>query len=79
MWNKIVEKAEAGKEYSNINQDRLGNTCLKTAWVAVALHEGFHFSKEYKSLTSAPNTVNGQVVHWTVGALLYRTRFYPLR
>merc|ERR1712154_2774 len=28
---------------------------------------------------SYPNTVHGQVVHWTLGALLYRTRFFPLR
>ena len=57
----------------------LKNQCIKSAWVTVALHQGLKFPKESSHLSSSPNTVNGQVVHWTVGALLYRTRFYPLR
>ena len=36
-------------------------------------------SQDYSHLASAPETVNGKVVHWTIGALLYRTRFLPLR
>ena len=53
--------------------------CFKSAWVAVALHEGLGFPADYAHLASAPETVNGKVVHWTLGALLYRTRFLPLR
>ena len=45
----------------------------------MVLHEGFDFPESFLRLTSAPETVNGQVVHWTIGALLYRTRFLPLR
>merc|ERR1719219_1706110 len=55
------------------------NQCIKSAWITVALHQGLKFPKSSAHLSSSPNTVNGQVVHWTVGALLYRTRFYPLR
>lgn len=53
--------------------------CFKSAWLAVALHEGFGFPPNYPGLSAAPETVNGRVVHWTIGALLYRTRFLPLR
>ena len=58
---------------------RLQEQCLKSAWLTVALHEGFKFPKTFKQLTSASNAVNGQVVSWTIGALLYRTRDFPLR
>lgn len=72
-WTEIQRK------YPNIDQERLKTQCIKSVWIAVSLHEGFKFPKNFGHLTSAPNTVNGEVVHWTVGALLYRTRFYPLR
>jgi len=65
--------------YQNADLKGLKNQCIKSAWVTVALHQGLKFPKNSAHLSSSPNTVNGQVVHWTVGALLYRTRFYPLR
>ena len=66
-------------EYPKADKERMETQCFKSAWVAVAIHEGFHFQDQYSGLTSAPNTVNGRVAHWTVGALLYRTRYFPLR
>ncbi len=53
--------------------------CFKSAWMTVALHEGVGFPAAYAKLSAAPETVNGKVVHWTIGALLYRMRFFPLK
>ena len=69
---------EEGK-YVTHDVHRLQEQCLKSAWLTVALHEGFKFPKTFNRLTSASNAVNGQVVSWTIGALLYRTRDFPLR
>ena len=50
-------------------------------WVFLMLRQSTisHVYQDYTHLASAPETVNGKVVHWTIGALLYRTRFLPLR
>merc|ERR1712107_696180 len=73
-WAKYLQGS-----YPNSDVERLVTQCFKSVWVTVALHEGLTFPPTYGHLTSAPNTVHGQVVHWTLGALLYRTRFFPLR
>ncbi len=66
-------------DYPTADQMRMETQCFKSAWLGVALHEGFAFPEDYDRLSAAPETVNGKVVHWTIGALLYRTRFLPLR
>ena len=73
-WAKYLQGS-----YPNSDTERLETQCFKSVWVTVALHEGLTFPTNYGHLTAAPNTVHGQVVHWTLGALLYRTRFFPLR
>merc|ERR1711915_1024272 len=73
-WNKYLQGS-----FPNSDTERLETQCFKSVWVTVALHEGLTFPTSYGHLTAAPNTVHGQVVHWTLGALLYRTRFFPLR
>jgi len=65
--------------YPNSDSDRLNTQCFKSAWVSTVLHQGLLFPFHYGHLTAAPNTVQGEVVHWTLGALLYRTRYLPLR
>lgn len=65
--------------YPKADRARLETQCFKSAWISVALHQGFQFPAEYTHMSAAPETVNGKVVHWTLGALLYRTRFLPLR
>ena len=45
--------------------------------MAVVLHDGFKFPHSYKDLTTVQN-LQGREVHWTLGALLYKTRYYPL-
>merc|ERR1712012_864272 len=74
-WDVIFPDWQAGK-YPNADLERLKTECVKSVWISVALHEGFSFPLDFAHLISAPNTVNSQVVHWTIGALLYRTRMY---
>lgn len=42
------------------------------------LHQGFHFPPDYTSLRTA-QLVYDREVQWTLGAILYKTRFLPLR
>ena len=74
-WDDIHPDWQAGK-YPNADLERLKTECVKSVWISVALHEGFSFPLDFAHLISAPNTVNSQVVHWTIGALLYRTRMF---
>eukprot|EP00794_Sanderia_malayensis_P005244 gene5244-5908_t len=57
---------------------RLRSQCFKSAWMTTVLHYGLKFPRGYKGLTSAL-MVNGKEIQWTLGAMLYRTRFMPLR
>lgn len=41
-------------------------------------HDGLKFPKEYDGLTTV-QMIEGKEVQWTLGAILYRTRFLPLR
>lgn len=63
-WNKFVNG-----DYPQADEARMKTQCFKSAWLTVAIHEGFAFPKNYAHLSAAPNTVNGNVVHWTVGRL----------
>lgn len=42
------------------------------------LHSGFRFPANYASLTTA-QLVYDKEVQWTLGAILFKTRFLPLR
>lgn len=77
-WELTWNRFNAG-QFRNANRQRMETQCFKSNWLIVALHEGFGFPDTYSHLSAAPETVNGKVVHWTLGALLYRTRFLPLR
>lgn len=52
--------------------------CFKSAWMYQVLHQGFHFPLDYPSLRTA-QLVYDREVQWTLGAILYKTRFLPLR
>lgn len=52
--------------------------CFKSAWMYQVLHEGFHFPYDYSHLQTA-QLVYDREVQWTLGAILYKTRFLPLR
>lgn len=51
---------------------------MKSAWVSLVLHEGLGFSEDTVSLQST-GSIYGQSVQWPLGALLYQTRYLPLR
>ena len=51
---------------------------MKSAWVSLVLHEGLGFSEDTISLQST-GSIYGQSVQWPLGALLYHTRYPPLR
>jgi len=68
-WKNKMYKAD---------ENRLKNQCFKSAWVSLVLHEGLNFPKTGKKLTSL-QTINGTEIQWALGALIYRTRFLPLR
>ena len=75
QWSSIYGDWQ-NHQFPNADLERLKTECVKSVWITVALHEGFSFPLDFAHLISAPNTVNSQVVHWTIGALLYRTRMY---
>ncbi|XP_031674285.1 ectonucleoside triphosphate diphosphohydrolase 7-like [Oncorhynchus kisutch] len=52
--------------------------CFKSAWMFQVLHSGFRFPKDYPSLKTA-QLVYDKEVQWTLGAILFKTRFLPLR
>lgn len=64
--------------YPKADGNRLRSQCFKSAWMTTVLHYGLKFPRGYKGLTSAL-IVNGKEIQWTLGAMLYRTRFMPLR
>ena len=51
---------------------------MKSAWLSLILHEGLGFPEETTSLQSTAS-INGRSVQWPLGALLYYTRYLPLR
>lgn len=52
--------------------------CFKSAWMFEVFHRGFSFPVNYKTLKTALQVYDKEV-QWTLGAILYRTRFLPLR
>uniref|UniRef100_A0A646QD70 Ectonucleoside triphosphate diphosphohydrolase 4 n=1 Tax=Hemiscolopendra marginata TaxID=943146 RepID=A0A646QD70_9MYRI len=76
-WPSLEKRYRSGL-YPLADLHRFQTQCFKSSWLTVVLHEGLGFSKDYLQLQSSPNTIGGKVAHWTLGAALYRTRFFPL-
>jgi len=64
--------------FPKADKNRLRSQCFKSAWMTTVLHYGLKFPRGYKGLTSAL-MINEKEIQWTLGAMLYRTRFMPLR
>lgn len=77
-WSVLENRFEK-KEYPLAMKSRLMYQCFKSAWIAVTLHNGLGLDHQYHGLRSSPNTVKGEVVHWSLGAIILKTRFLPLR
>ncbi|CAF1068141.1 unnamed protein product [Rotaria magnacalcarata] len=76
-WNDIQQWYN-DKSHVNVKMDRLVLQCFKSAWLYAFLHDGLKFPLNYQRLRSA-SLINNNDVQWTLGAILYRTRFFPLK
>ncbi|XP_063163051.1 ectonucleoside triphosphate diphosphohydrolase 7 isoform X2 [Candoia aspera] len=77
-WPVLLQRFQ-DKLYSlHADLHRVKYQCFKSAWMHEVLHEGFHFPKDYSSLHTV-QLVYDREVQWTLGAILYKTRFLPLR
>ncbi|XP_007907283.1 ectonucleoside triphosphate diphosphohydrolase 4 isoform X2 [Callorhinchus milii] len=77
-WTTLKERFELGLFSSHADLHRLKYQCFKSAWMHQVLHGGFNFPANYSNLRTA-QLVYDKEVQWTLGAILYKTRFLPLR
>ncbi|XP_060245893.1 ectonucleoside triphosphate diphosphohydrolase 7 isoform X3 [Meriones unguiculatus] len=77
-WSVLAQRFKNGLFSSHADEHRLKYQCFKSAWMYQVLHEGFHFPYNYPNLQTA-QLVYDREVQWTLGAILYKTRFLPLR
>ncbi|KAB1270859.1 Ectonucleoside triphosphate diphosphohydrolase 7, partial [Camelus dromedarius] len=77
-WSVLNQRFKNGLFSSHADEHRLKYQCFKSAWMYQVLHEGFHFPYDYANLQTA-QLVYDREVQWTLGAILYKTRFLPLR
>lgn len=75
-WS-VLESRYTRKLYPKADRDRLVHECFKSVWVMALLHDGLRMPTSYSKYKSV-SSLKGSTVQWTLGALLYRTRFFPL-
>ncbi|KAI1900803.1 hypothetical protein AGOR_G00053630 [Albula goreensis] len=78
QWRTLKERFDRGLYASHADLHRLKYQCFKSAWMYEVFHSGFSFPTVYDNLKTAL-LVYDKEVQWTLGAILYRTRFLPLR
>ncbi|XP_077378754.1 ectonucleoside triphosphate diphosphohydrolase 4 isoform X2 [Festucalex cinctus] len=78
QWKTLKERFDSGLYASHADLHRLQYQCFKSAWMYEVLHSGFSFPTDYKNLKTV-FLVYDKEVQWTLGAILFRTRFLPLR
>ncbi|XP_054252696.1 ectonucleoside triphosphate diphosphohydrolase 4 isoform X2 [Indicator indicator] len=77
-WSVLRERFDRGLYASHADLHRLKYQCFKSAWMYEVFHSGFSFPVTYSNLKTALQVYDKEV-QWTLGAILYRTRFLPLR
>ncbi|XP_053306285.1 ectonucleoside triphosphate diphosphohydrolase 7 isoform X2 [Spea bombifrons] len=77
-WATLLDRFNNRLYSVHADKHRLKYQCFKSAWVHKVLHDGFHFPNDYLNLKTA-QLVYDKEVQWTLGAMLYKTRFLPLR
>ncbi|NXW43870.1 ENTP4 diphosphohydrolase, partial [Nyctiprogne leucopyga] len=77
-WSVLRERFDRGLYASHADLHRLKYQCFKSAWMYEVFHSGFAFPVSYSNLKTALQVYDKEV-QWTLGAILYRTRFLPLR
>ncbi|CAF1286547.1 unnamed protein product [Rotaria magnacalcarata] len=87
FWYTMEDVLKIGGPYARLaflnastatDLNRVLLQCFKSAWLYAFLHDGLKFPVNYQRLRSA-SLVNNNDVQWTLGAILYKTRFLPLR
>lgn len=76
-WSVLQDRFQR-RIYPFADKKRLKYQCFKSAWMSVVLHEGLKIPVDYNGFKSA-SLIQGQYVQWSLGAVLYRTRYFPLR
>ncbi|XP_060076889.1 ectonucleoside triphosphate diphosphohydrolase 7-like [Ylistrum balloti] len=76
-WTTLQSRVEQ-KLYPNADDQRMKTECFKSAWMTTVLHHGLKFPVTYHQLRSV-NLINNRDIQWTLGALIHRTRYLPLR
>uniref|UniRef100_A0A8C7DZB1 nucleoside-triphosphate phosphatase n=1 Tax=Naja naja TaxID=35670 RepID=A0A8C7DZB1_NAJNA len=77
-WSVLRERFDRGLYASHADLHRVKYQCFKSAWMYEVFHNGFGFPVNYNNLKTALQVYDKEV-QWTLGAILYRTRFLPLR
>ncbi|XP_056136181.1 ectonucleoside triphosphate diphosphohydrolase 7-like [Lampris incognitus] len=77
-WSKLKQRLDNKLFSQQADVNRLKYQCFKSAWMYEVLHSGFRFPRDYPSLRTA-QLVYDKEVQWTLGAILFKTRFLPLR
>lgn len=77
-WSILKQRLDNKLFSQQADISRLKYQCFKSAWMYEVLHSGFRFPADYPSLKTA-QLVYDKEVQWTLGAILFKTRFLPLR
>eukprot|EP00063_Salmo_salar_P011067 XP_013985902.1 PREDICTED: ectonucleoside triphosphate diphosphohydrolase 7-like isoform X1 [Salmo salar] len=77
-WSTLTKRLDSKLFSKQADSSRLKYQCFKSAWMFQVLHSGFRFPKDYPGLKTA-QLVYDKEVQWTLGAILFKTRFLPLR
>uniref|UniRef100_A0A3B4B568 nucleoside-triphosphate phosphatase n=1 Tax=Periophthalmus magnuspinnatus TaxID=409849 RepID=A0A3B4B568_9GOBI len=78
QWSILKHRLDNKLFSQQADLNRLKYQCFKSAWMFEVLHSGFRFPLIYSSLKTA-QLVQDKEVQWTLGAILFKTRFFPLR
>jgi len=76
-WSSLKQAFEK-KLYPRADAQRMRTECFKAAWISTVLHDGFGFPRNTTKFKTV-SLINNEEVQWTIGALLYRMRHFPLR
>uniref|UniRef100_A0A674APY0 Ectonucleoside triphosphate diphosphohydrolase 7 n=1 Tax=Salmo trutta TaxID=8032 RepID=A0A674APY0_SALTR len=77
-WSTLTKRLDSKLFSKQADSSRLKYQCFKSAWMFQVLHSGFRFPRDYPGLKTA-QLVYDKEVQWTLGAILFKTRFLPLR
>ncbi|KAF0297386.1 Ectonucleoside triphosphate diphosphohydrolase 7 [Amphibalanus amphitrite] len=77
-WPTLLRRRGEGL-YGTSDDERLARQCFKSVYLTAALHTGLGLPRSYGGLTSTASVVRGRVSTWTLGALLFKLRFLPVR